>query len=387
MKIIVYTIMKNEIDNIDAWLENIKDADGIYVLDTGSTDGSYEYMKKRQSSYPQLHVEQKLYNDFRFDIARNDNLAMIPEQENEQIICWTIDLDERFQNGWYDITKHTVEEYPNFYKLQYYYGVVDTINSTVDNVIYSNISLYDKCHQRKYAQWKLPIHEILYYGEHDTYYTEHPIIGDETNIFVSHFKNQHTDRTQYLSLTEMRIKENQFDIEGINHLIAEYLQRGEFNKAYELSMVQYIRGLECNCNWLETICGNIADIVGKFNPNLVEYWYKQAISLNPKLGTYYIRLANYYCYGTSNSRPLKALEILNEMKEVGITQQEYFKELHGLHTWLIDDTYGIAFSWIGNYVEAYNYFYRANQIAKEKNDTIGIQITDDHMNFAKERIL
>ena len=36
--------MKNEIGNIEGWLENIKDADGIYVLDTGSTDGSYEKM-------------------------------------------------------------------------------------------------------------------------------------------------------------------------------------------------------------------------------------------------------------------------------------------------------------------------------------------------------
>ena len=69
MRIIVYTIMKNELKNIESWLENIKDADGIYVLDTGSTDGSYEKMLEMKAIYPQLHVEQNIYDEFRFDTA------------------------------------------------------------------------------------------------------------------------------------------------------------------------------------------------------------------------------------------------------------------------------------------------------------------------------
>ena len=49
-KICVYAICKNEINRIDKWVNAIKDeADDIVVLDSGSTDGSFE---KLQSYWP-----------------------------------------------------------------------------------------------------------------------------------------------------------------------------------------------------------------------------------------------------------------------------------------------------------------------------------------------
>ena len=38
MKIVVYAICKNESKFIKRWYESMKEADSIYVLDTGSTD-------------------------------------------------------------------------------------------------------------------------------------------------------------------------------------------------------------------------------------------------------------------------------------------------------------------------------------------------------------
>ena len=38
LKVVVYAISKNEEQFVDRWYESIKDADDIYVLDTGSTD-------------------------------------------------------------------------------------------------------------------------------------------------------------------------------------------------------------------------------------------------------------------------------------------------------------------------------------------------------------
>ena len=45
-KICVYAICKNEIKFIDKWLDNMSEADYIVVLDTGSTDGTYEKLKE-----------------------------------------------------------------------------------------------------------------------------------------------------------------------------------------------------------------------------------------------------------------------------------------------------------------------------------------------------
>ena len=45
-KICVYTICKNEIKFIDRWFNSVKEADYICVLDTGSTDGSFEKLQK-----------------------------------------------------------------------------------------------------------------------------------------------------------------------------------------------------------------------------------------------------------------------------------------------------------------------------------------------------
>ena len=45
-KIAVYTICKNEVDYVDKFMESMKEADAVFVLDTGSTDGTVEKLRK-----------------------------------------------------------------------------------------------------------------------------------------------------------------------------------------------------------------------------------------------------------------------------------------------------------------------------------------------------
>ena len=44
-KICVYTICKNEEKFVDRWFHSMKEADAIYVLDTGSTDKTVKKLK------------------------------------------------------------------------------------------------------------------------------------------------------------------------------------------------------------------------------------------------------------------------------------------------------------------------------------------------------
>ena len=46
-KICVYAICKNEEKFVERWVNSVKEADEIYVLDTGSMDNTVEELKKR----------------------------------------------------------------------------------------------------------------------------------------------------------------------------------------------------------------------------------------------------------------------------------------------------------------------------------------------------
>ena len=45
-KIVVYAIAKNEEKHVERWVNSMKEADEIYVLDTGSTDNTVKNLKE-----------------------------------------------------------------------------------------------------------------------------------------------------------------------------------------------------------------------------------------------------------------------------------------------------------------------------------------------------
>ena len=91
-KIYVYAICKNEEKFVNRWVNSMKEADGIYVLDTGSTDNTRKKLKKLG-----VNVKKKIINPWRFDVARNESLKLVPEDAD---ICICTDLDEIFEEGW-----------------------------------------------------------------------------------------------------------------------------------------------------------------------------------------------------------------------------------------------------------------------------------------------
>ena len=72
----------------------MSEADYIVVLDTGSTDGTYE--KLQQDSRVTI-VKQEEIKPWRFDVARNKSMELIPE-DADILVC--TDFDELFEPNW-----------------------------------------------------------------------------------------------------------------------------------------------------------------------------------------------------------------------------------------------------------------------------------------------
>ncbi len=376
MKIIVYTILKNELKNIRGWLENVKDADGIYLLDTGSTDGSWELLSSSEigNAYPNLHLARTIIDPWRFDKARNINLQMVlldPDMEEDikqnSIVCWTIDLDERFCSDWYALTKKEYEAHPNFRKLRYPYACN---HDAEGNPI--NINTYDKCHRLMGAKWSLPIHEILTYGDSEQLYIDGEINISCDKVFVHHYQNLDTDKENYKSLLKMRIDADRYDLEAMNHYCTELLKDGNlgdnFDKVLDIMLTMYGRSLQCQCNWRECICGNIAGQLADLNYDECCSWYEKAISFNPQLRTYYLRYCLYLLYNKFEApNPTKARAVIEAMKNASTTKQEAWKEIPGAFTYYSYEVEGIIKCWLGLYKEAEELFNTSLELLTEED--------------------
>jgi glycosyltransferase involved in cell wall biosynthesis len=152
-----YTICKNELQYVEKWLYYTKDFTYRCILDTGSTDGTYEAFQKAAESDPNLILEQKIFTPWIFNVARNYNLDMIPQNVDW---CLSPDLDEYFSINVLDEMTKTIRENPN-----------------VTNIACDRLDLYtksvrvgpphslptNKIHRRHDYTWAQPIYEHLWF--------------------------------------------------------------------------------------------------------------------------------------------------------------------------------------------------------------------------------
>ena len=197
-KICVYAICKNEEKFVERWVNSVKEADEIYVLDTGSMDNTVEELKKRG-----VIVSQKEINPWRFDVARNLSLDMVP---NDADICVCIDLDEVLEVGW----RKKLEKIWNIdiNRLRYNY----------------NWSLDDKNNYK----WIHPVHEVLKYTGNGT---ERFITTDD--ITVNHYPDNNKSRSNYLPLLELSVKESPNNDRNMHYLGREYMYYGRWNECID----------------------------------------------------------------------------------------------------------------------------------------------------------
>jgi hypothetical protein len=152
-----YTICKNELKYVEKWLYYTKDFNYSVLLDTGSTDGTWEALQEAAKTDKNLIIEQKIFTPWRFDVARMHNLDMVPDE-----VEWALspDMDEYFSINVLEEMDKMIEKYPN----------ITNIATTRLDIYTKNVIVgppfempTNKIHKRHDYKWVQPIYEHLWY--------------------------------------------------------------------------------------------------------------------------------------------------------------------------------------------------------------------------------
>ena len=210
-KVCVYAICKNEAKFVERWYNSMKEADAIYVLDTGSTDNTVSLLKKKN-----IIVKEANIKPWRFDIARNKSLDLVPEDYD---ICVCTDLDEVLEEGWRKSLEESWQSTTTRCRYNYNWSL-DKNNKPLVN-FYT-----DKIHKRHGYKWTHPVHEVLSYDG-----TENIITID--NITLNHYPDTKKSRSSYLPLLELSVKEDPSDDRNMHYLGREYMYHQKWNECID----------------------------------------------------------------------------------------------------------------------------------------------------------
>jgi len=270
-KIVVYAISKNEEKFVDRWVDSMQEADEIYVLDTGSTDKTVSKLKKRK-----VNVKKKIIKPWRFDVARNESLKLVPSDAD---ICVCTDLDEVLEKGWRKKLEEIWQD--NITRLRYNYNwKLDKNNKPIVN-FYT-----DKIHIRDNYKWTHPVHEVL------TYTNGNEVFLTTDEITLNHYPDNTKSRSSYLPLLELSVKEDPEDDRNMHYLGREYMYYQKWDKCID-TLIKHL-SLK-TATWKDERCASMRFIARSYrNLNRIEeakMWLDKAISEAPYLRDPYVEKA------------------------------------------------------------------------------------------------
>jgi tetratricopeptide (TPR) repeat protein len=207
---IIYTIAKNEAPNVTGFMQAAEGA-AVYVLDTGSTDGTPELLREHGA-----HVTVQTISPWRFDHARQAALALVPDDPS--ILCISLDMDERIEPGWQD--KLATEWHP-----QATYGNYRYIGEWRDaaRTLPSVESARTRIHARQGFHWERAVHEIPVADNPATIRT------CDTSILVRHYPDG--KQRNYAPLLTTILEANPNDADARLQRGGEFAQKGEWDNA------------------------------------------------------------------------------------------------------------------------------------------------------------
>lgn len=283
MKIAAYSIALNEEKHVARWAKACAGADGMFVLDTGSIDSTVDLLKKHA-----VHVNKASISPWRFDVARNASLALIP---GDYDICVSVDMDEVPEPEFWNKLRKQWKKGSNR-------GWIYMDTGTV--------WVSDRIHARHGFHWIYPIHEVTA-----------PSMGTEVvpcaiETTIRHQPDNTKSRAQYLTMLEQAVQEDPKDQRMLVYLIREY----GFHKRYE-DVIRVAEGID-ETGWdveRAAACRNTGDActhLGRTEDALA--WYQSGVDVLPSEPEPWTALAQYHyfqknwqeCYDSS----LKGLDTL-----------------------------------------------------------------------------
>ncbi len=339
LKVYVYAISKNESKYVNTYVNSMSEADGIYVLDTGSTDDTVKKLKDLKVNVKEVH-----YDNFRFDRARNASLDMVPDDAD---ICVCTDLDEEFNKGWRDeLEKIWLSENPT--RVEYLY------NWSFDKLGNPATTFYiSKIHKRHAYIWHHPVHEVL----KCLYNKEKSIITDK--IVLNHHQDITKARTSYLPLLELSVKEDPTDDRNMHYLGREYMYYQKWNEAID-TLNKHLK-LETS-TWKDERAASMRFIARSYT-NLkrleeAKMWYEKAINEAPYLREAYVELAQVLYDEKDYQKAYNYLTLASKIKE---KSKSYINEAFCWNSYFYD-LFSIVALNIGKTSEALEYILIANKL-------------------------
>jgi glycosyltransferase involved in cell wall biosynthesis len=285
MKIAVYAICKDEEKFVDRFMDSCAGADGVYVLDTGSSDGTVEKLRARGAK-----VVIKKFNPWRFDAARNAALGLIP---HDYSACVVLDLDEVLVAGW----REAVEHYTGLgcMRIQANYAWSPTLTYYMD-----------RAHARHDYWWQEAVHESLVPVANKAALAKRPVAAGllravQGDIFVraddfkvNHFPDGNKSRGQYLKMLETACKENSKNDRNCHYLGREYW----YNQRYDAAILELKRHVAMPHAWdaeRAASMGYIARCYARLGDLLsAEQWHLRSCAEYPASRENWLDLAQNY---------------------------------------------------------------------------------------------
>jgi glycosyltransferase involved in cell wall biosynthesis len=260
LKIAVYTIALNEEKHVRRWVASAREADLIVIADTGSIDNTRMLAKSLGVKVTQIEV-----NPWRFDVARNASLAMVPEDFD---VCISLDMDEVLPINW----RTVIEE---AYLTKNFWPVYKTVNSRYPSGAPRYFWHGFKIHPRKGFHWKYPIHEVL---------VPEPNLNinrKEIDLEIDHLKDPSKSRGSYLGLLELAVQEDPSDWRMCHYLNREYYYLQDWLKVLQTAYQcrQLVGGWDVERSSTYIWASEAANVL-KFS-ELAEEWAERATLAAP----------------------------------------------------------------------------------------------------------
>lgn len=215
LRIAVYAIAKDEEKFAERWMESMREADGVFVMDTGSGDRTADILRSLGAE-----VVERTITPWRFDVARNESMRLVPDGY-DVLVC--TDLDEilcrgwraRLESAWLDALSRGIRPTTGTYEYVWSFNADGT-----DGVKFR----YKKVHAPGVAKWTHPVHEVL---DYDIPEVDVEIPG----MRLEHHADPTKSRDQYLGLLRMSCEESPNDDRNAHYYGRELMFHHRWDEA------------------------------------------------------------------------------------------------------------------------------------------------------------